>query len=847
MKKFHILTVSLLACLGGISAIAEGRGAAINANVNGVNSSSASIMPALAKAKSRAPSFTSFSLRPRTTFTGVLGDYTQGKAQVLLPLKGDSTYALYAIGEGSKTFSDDKNWMLGAGIGYRKIVDDKIYGVYVTANYNRSPFAKSYWIANIGAEILGKYWDFNINAYLPTAGRKTWRGEGWAEDYGIYQYGRFADDANRVQNYYDHWLYADFRENAGRGFDFRVGRVIPKFDKMKFYLGGYYFNTTDCGSIKGVSAKLTYELSKYTTVELTNTYDNYNHNRATLGVRFALGGYSEKEKKAFGLATRLLDPIDRGYGNTLVPFVTQTSYTDGGERLRYPNVFTVTPGSGGGPVSDKSSRRGIQGSGKVYDPYVGLTPENYADMISKSNSSGQRPIMFISSGEYNLFTSGWGEGNFALDAGVNIYGRTTDYKPAYGNDRPLLVGTMSVGEILKVNKGAFEIMPQPESDLVGGSRRGGGGYGGNYDGNNKYPTTKARVLIPAGDSTIDSIRLKYANTGLEPSAVLQIGGASNVWLSNSVIGGNDTADAANAVTAMVVDGGSTVNLVNAELYSAYTLTCTANCTKNAVVVNHGSTLNFVGGSNVVNINASSNITTSGVDAYVQGIYANNGSVINFSSGQNNILASHRSINTNFGGFRARGMHIFDSVANFINGANQISSVVQVNTSAGSSDLAAISYGIDSNNGVVNIYGGDNRVVTESSLSAGQAQDLWAYGIYNEQGGKVNFFGGVNSINAFGTNSASGVAVIASGIENLDSTSEINFTGGKTKVTVGIAGVGNNNNVYGIHTDSSASIKINDQAVSSPANLLNYIEFTRLAGDYSGGSQMLWDGQWDYNW
>lgn len=306
-----------------------------------------------------------FKLQPRVSIWGLTGNYTLAQGQVLLPFSGDQNKVFYGLVEGNIVAHDDTR-VIGMGLGYRQIVNDRIYGGYFITDYARSIGKNSFIVANPGIEILGKVWDFNFNAYIPLNNERTSSKLGWAaDDFNKYDYLRFTG-----YNQYDHKLQ-EF-EQAGRGLDFRVGRVIPHLDKAKAYLGGYYFSTKDAGSIQGVSAKITYELNQYTAIELTDTYDNYNKNKALFGVKLTLGGYSDKEKKDFGLSSRLLDTIDHGYGTTIVPI--KKIFADKGEALQHDKVLFFKDG-------------GISGDGTFEHPLV-FSLDNYNYAVAKSKTIG---------------------------------------------------------------------------------------------------------------------------------------------------------------------------------------------------------------------------------------------------------------------------------------------------------------------------------------------------------------------------------------------------------------------------------------------------------------------------
>lgn len=368
-----------------------------------------------------------FKLRPRIAIWGFTGDNTLGEGQLILPFYGDSSAAFYSIAEGNLT-ANGNSW-LGMGVGYRRAVYANIFGGYVSLDYDSVGTNKYFYIVNPGLEILGTFWDLHINGYLPFADKLTTEKTSWAGDgYDNYSYIRKAG-----HSYYDHLLQKT--ENAGRGFDLDVARTIPYVASAKLHLGAYHFDIKDSGSVNGIAARLTYDLGKYTAVELRDTYDNEHRNQFLIGIKLTFGGYNKEEQQALGISSRLTDQIEHNFASsTIVPI--KQAYKDLGERLEHDNIWVYKP-------KDGELKADAFEDGTFEHPFKGFTQANYKTIDPKIGVADKYPLLFFAPGEYSLqeFTSRSLGGRFSLPDGWGMYGKDIDYgKPAIGDARAKFIG-----------------------------------------------------------------------------------------------------------------------------------------------------------------------------------------------------------------------------------------------------------------------------------------------------------------------------------------------------------------------------------------------------------------------
>lgn len=662
-KKIFLSAVTLLSCLAAQEVFA---------------------ISAVVQPRNQAPiDIQEFQLQPRLSLWGLTGNSTLAEGQFLVPLYGDRTRALYTIVEGN-IVNNDSSWLGGVGFGYRQVFSERIYGGYALADYIGTT-QNGFVVINPGVEMLGNVWDINVNGYIPLDNRRKLGKEGWAgDDFGDYSHTRPTG-----HDFYDHRIQE--YEEPGRGLDFEVARVIPHFEDAKLHVGAYHFDTSDFGSINGVEARLTYILNKYTGIELQESCDNVKHNQLLAGVRFTLGDYSKEEKKKFGIASRLLDPIEHNRINSGLLLVKDI---DQGERKEHDNVWYFKQLNKKGKNGSAKDTGPQQGSGTAEDPFIGFTPGNYGAINPNMGTIDKYPLMFFAPGSYNF--GGFNTApRFDLPNGWGMYGKTADYKsPAMGDERATFTGGLD----LKYNAG---------------------------EGNAPTTLNSIRILNDQGATSPSD----------HSSAALYVENAGNVILQNTDIQNNVVAPSSPEPTVMYVYGiyakNSTINFesLNRATAGVNSVVVLSDQSKDdgRVVYATGSTINFDGGKNVitgmskkgfainadhstVNFNGGENtIAIAGTLTEVFGIYASH-SLINFNGGENAITGSIEHGN-------GYGIDAYYSTINFNGGRNVIAGV-------GAGDQFESSYGIQVSNSTINFNGGENTITGRATGD----DNISAYGI-----------------------------------------------------------------------------------------------------------------------
>jgi hypothetical protein len=656
---------------------------------------------------------------PQLNLWGNTGSYTGAKGQLRFPFFGDNNHVFYGIADGN-VVNRNNSWWVGAGLGYRKVIEQRIYGAYATANYNFSRNHNGFWVGNIGLESLGDVWDFYINGYFPlSANKKEYnvRVRKWADEFGIYDY---IEHMGHVQTNKHASQEIKSIESIGSGIDFKVGRVIPGFNKAKVYVGGYYFSLPDNGQVKGVAAKLSYTVNKYASIELSQSFDNYNHAKTLVGLKLTFGGYNEQENKSFGIASRLLDPIDRGYIDAIVPMKKRDIYGEiivedkerkGGE-VQFDNLWFFDPNMPG-----KSNR--VE-DGTFERPFTKITPENFNYIIQNRNVGSQYPMLYLASSDivYNLkdFIGRDGQ-NYTLQLpyGYGIYGRSSDYRrPASGEERPELIGSIDFyGN--NVLDGVYLTSPTV-----------GMGYnpGKIINGSNGEPFNSAmRFKDLRGDKKVVLSNVELNVDGQQFNTAVWIDNSEvimNGWHINIDSTGGK-AELGTVLRGVYAENGSIMTL-NGSKVKVNNISNAKETTYNrfvgiqalSTVINFASGANVVDGSNVITIDGQvGNKKSIKLDNYaIVGVDAINQTSINFLGGKNTIAVSAV-------GDVATGVELQDSNIKFGNSENNISATAQ---GRGTN----VAYG-------VNVYG-ESEILFEggkniiSSSSTGYQNN--SYGIYN---------------------------------------------------------------------------------------------------------------------
>lgn len=398
---------------------------------------------------------------PHTYLSGYAGGGAAnwlGQADILAPvfLRSDRNLFLYAQGRYADKLEEnyDNTYLASFGAGYRQVLglnlgEPQLFGLYVLADYMNSSYGNSFWNVTPGFEILGPI-DFRLNGYFPVGTHKY--------EYTSYEFDHFAGNAEYDQ------VYKGFEE-TGIGGDAEVGMKIFSINHMpiKAYVNGYSFNTDDNGDVVGIGGRVTFQPTRYMTLELKDSYDNVQHNVFMGGIKFYLNAMSQGMNNTNvdnqSIQQRLYDPIENNFGG--IGFASNmpenlSNVQNVGTAIVKDHIIFTELGS-----SATEGTMTTTGSGTYEDPYI-----YSGDMQTiMDNSYSQFPdysYLYFSPGVYDMGTTA-----INIYSGQSIWGRSSDFvTPAADPTEVTFLGGYSAIDVnslgfydlqLLNNNGSFDI------------------------------------------------------------------------------------------------------------------------------------------------------------------------------------------------------------------------------------------------------------------------------------------------------------------------------------------------------------------------------------------------------
>ena len=357
-----------------------------------------------------------FPALPGFSVSGASGNQSLVTLDGLIPLFGRSTHFLYTDIQGLYNFDDAYSG--SAGLGVRGLTSAGILGASLFADYNRTTNGNNFWFVSPGIERLGESIDFSANAYIPVSQQTVNEGTVYGTQIGINDYVTFQGNTQ-----YDELF--ETSEATGFGGDAEIGYRLPFWHHTEIYAGGYYFTQQDSDDIKGVTSRVAIPLGRYFQANVSDAYDNVNHNVIKAGLTFMFGGReANSDKDNNDLESRMLDPTHRnlaaivGTSSTFEP-TTETAVDSGNSGVSMSNISFF----------DNSAT--INGDGTYEHPYNQFTQETVDDANATLNTN-----FYINSGTYNTASP-------ITLTNDNVYGRTSyNGNPfvlsAEGDNRPVL-------------------------------------------------------------------------------------------------------------------------------------------------------------------------------------------------------------------------------------------------------------------------------------------------------------------------------------------------------------------------------------------------------------------------
>ncbi|MDF2867636.1 MAG: exported protein of unknown function, partial [Gammaproteobacteria bacterium] len=357
-----------------------------------------------------------FPYTPRLSVTGLGGSNASVQADALIPLVGDNTQLGYGDLQGR--YGKDDSWSGSLGAGYRRLLNNAIWGGYLFVDRNETGFGHHFWSISPGIERLSETWDFRLNGYLPV-NNKNWQGEPRpANQVGIRDYIKFS--GHTVSD-----RMVTPTEEVGKGVDVEVGYHLAEIPGLILTGAAYHYHYRATANVTGIGARIEYPITKYIGVVLSDSYDNEQRNQIAAGIKINLGGAITDPNKIL-LSQRFTDEVKRGIGvlgkGTLIP--TQNGLLVSNQNQVLSNkVWFFAPKVGSGDVV---------ADGTFEHPFIGMQQEDI-------NKAGQNAWLYVQSGKY-----GWPE-QINLQTGQILQGRITDYTlPAQQEQRPLFHGSVGI-------------------------------------------------------------------------------------------------------------------------------------------------------------------------------------------------------------------------------------------------------------------------------------------------------------------------------------------------------------------------------------------------------------------
>lgn len=355
----------------------------------------------------------------------------QDRIYLLAPLYTNNERSFFLYGqwrwvEGQG--SDNNTWTATTGLGYRQVFNSQIYGAYILLDYNDLPSGSDkYWVISPGIESIGNRFEFRANGYFPLT--KTFTSS--------YLENPVASGNQILADQYD------ITEQTGNGVDSEVGVKLFSIAHMPFkaFVDGYYFNMEKQDADIGIGGRVTFQPTRYLTLEFKDVYDNYQHNVFLGGVKISFNnmvyGFANNHVDDQDVQTHLYDPIERSFavinGGTSTPVITSAP-TFVGQVVQEDHDVFVVEGDGSNPA--------LTGSGTAEDPYV-YNDGMMQPVLDQANSqfSDYSHIVFAP-GDYYI---GGTSGSAQLYGGQNIRGAEADFVTPASADQVTFYGGLVIG------------------------------------------------------------------------------------------------------------------------------------------------------------------------------------------------------------------------------------------------------------------------------------------------------------------------------------------------------------------------------------------------------------------
>lgn len=373
------------------------------------------------------------AMTPRFTLAGGTGDFSYTHGDFMAALFGSNNGIAFIDAQGK--FGHDNAWFGSLGLGAREIIDNKsILGVYIFGDRSESGNNNLFWDVSPGIEWMNNVWDAHINGYFPVGDTQRNSGLYYGDQIGISKYVSFSGHAE-----YD----ALFRvgESVGTGVDSEVGYTIPHTNRLRVFVGGYYFDPRNAEHILGGLAGIQVQMSQHVLVRVDDSYDNDHHNTFMASLILRFGGPSKTGTP--DIHDRLLDPIPRNLGSRRTGMAIPSKQTasvvnHGGTLKEHGDIWFFSPN--GQPFNPALGAN----QGTINNPLAGSSFTQ--GTVNSIHGLTAGALLYFKPGDYPINNSLGTNGNrIQFFNGQSLYGRTSDYSlPASSSNRPLFTGGFNV-------------------------------------------------------------------------------------------------------------------------------------------------------------------------------------------------------------------------------------------------------------------------------------------------------------------------------------------------------------------------------------------------------------------
>lgn len=373
------------------------------------------IMPLSLFADSADFSFSESLSESRAIVGANVGKYFGGEADVLVPLAGSNSHLIYTDFQAYQY--GDQHRTVGAGVGYRQIWGDAIYGTYGFYDWQRSENKNEYRRINVGFERLTETWDVRANYSFQVGSEKS-----IVIDQGLTA---STVSGNDISNRHDY-----DREEVYDGGSVEVGRTLGS-QALRAYVGGYAYGP----DIRGASARVEYQLNDRITLTANGQHDDARGWLGTAGVQYWIGKTGNSAKH-FSLSNRLRDKVVRDM--TVAASVDYDYHVIENDPRK---IYFVSSDA-------TAATNGFEG-----------TPTTISDALAKSSADD---IIYLQNGNYTLaeatsINNGrtlWGSGqDLTLPNGVVIKAGTSSTRPTIGGFGLTVDGDATLGGFSVVGDG----------------------------------------------------------------------------------------------------------------------------------------------------------------------------------------------------------------------------------------------------------------------------------------------------------------------------------------------------------------------------------------------------------